>query len=157
MQLFSLLRSNPNLLELIAGIMGTAPRLASLLAKRPQVLDAVLDPGFFGPLPDHDGFEALLVGPVREAGSFEASLDRARILGQEQAFRIGVKVLTGTADAVEAGAAYTALADSTIVGLSDAVAREIEDQHGRLADGAAVVVAMGKLGGREMTAYPIWT
>ena len=151
-QLFSLLWSNPNLLELIAGIMGTAPRLAGLLSKRPQVLDAVLDPGFFGALPDRETFDALVTAPVRAAGSFEASLDRARVLGQEQAFRIGVKVLTGTADAVEAGAAYSALADSAIAGLFDAVAEEITEQHGRLPGAAAVVVAMGKLGGREMTA-----
>ena len=32
--------------------MGTAPRLARILGKRRRVLDAVLDPGFFGSLPD---------------------------------------------------------------------------------------------------------
>ena len=51
-QLFSLLKQNPGLLELIAAIMGTAPRLARILSKRRRVLDAVLDPGFFGSLPD---------------------------------------------------------------------------------------------------------
>ena len=51
-QLFSLLKQNPALLELIAAIMGTAPRLARILSKRRRVLDAVLDPGFFGSLAD---------------------------------------------------------------------------------------------------------
>src|SRR5262249_32042459 len=51
-QLFSLLRRNPNLLELIAAIMGSAPRLARILSRRRRVLDAVLDPGFFGSLPE---------------------------------------------------------------------------------------------------------
>src|SRR5438046_3119932 len=50
-QMFSLLRSNPDLLDLIATILGTAPRLAAELSHRPKVLDVVLDPGFFGPLP----------------------------------------------------------------------------------------------------------
>ena len=51
-QLFSLLKQNPGLLELLAAIMGTAPRLARILSKRRRVLDAVLDPGFFGSLAD---------------------------------------------------------------------------------------------------------
>ena len=51
MQLFSLLRANPSLLRLVADIMGTAPRLARILSRRRRVLDAVLDPGFFGSLP----------------------------------------------------------------------------------------------------------
>ena len=39
-QLFSLLAANPSLLRLVADIMGTAPRLASVLARRPRLLDA---------------------------------------------------------------------------------------------------------------------
>ena len=41
-QLFSLIKQNPGLLELIAAIMGTAPRLSRILCKRRRVLDAVL-------------------------------------------------------------------------------------------------------------------
>ena len=44
-QLFSLLKQNQGLIELIAAIMGTAPRLARILSKRRRVLDAVLAPG----------------------------------------------------------------------------------------------------------------
>ena len=50
-QLFSLLAANPSLLRLIADIMGTAPRLARIIGRRPRLLDAVLDPGFFGAVP----------------------------------------------------------------------------------------------------------
>ena len=37
-QLFSMLKANPNLLDLIATILGTAPRLAEQLSARPRVL-----------------------------------------------------------------------------------------------------------------------
>src|SRR3546814_18682918 len=40
-QLFSMLYSNPGLLDLLAGICGTAPRLASYLAQNSAVLEAV--------------------------------------------------------------------------------------------------------------------
>jgi hypothetical protein len=47
-QLFALLRSNPQLLVLLADIMGTAPRLARIVSRRARLMDAVLDPGFLG-------------------------------------------------------------------------------------------------------------
>ena len=50
-QLFSMFYSNPNLLNLVAEIMGTAPRLAEVLSRNPNRLDAVLTPGFFDGLP----------------------------------------------------------------------------------------------------------
>ncbi len=54
MQLFSLLKAKPGLLDLLATLLGTAPRLAEQLSRRPKVLDAVLDPGFFDSLPQAD-------------------------------------------------------------------------------------------------------
>lgn len=151
-QLFSMLVSNPKLMELLADIAGTAPRLAGILSKRPQILDAVLDPGFFGALPNRAEMDAIVADPIRTAPDFETALDLARISGHEQTFRIGVQVLSGTADAAEAGAAYSAVADAVIAGLLDVAAREMEQRHGAVAGGSVVVVAMGKLGGREMTA-----
>jgi len=38
-QLFSLLAANPSLLRLVADIVGTAPRLARIIARRPRLLD----------------------------------------------------------------------------------------------------------------------
>ena len=151
-QLFSLLWSNPNLLQLLAGIMGGAPRLAGILGQKPQVLDAVLDPGFFGPLPDGDEYRRIVADRITAADNLETGLDLARLHGNEQAFRIGVQVLTGTASASEVGRAYSELAENEIAGLLDVVRSEIERRHGQIAGGQAVVVAMGKLGGREMTA-----
>ena len=43
-QLFSLLRANPNLLRLLADLMGTAPRLARYLSGHVDLFDAMLDP-----------------------------------------------------------------------------------------------------------------
>jgi len=151
-QLFSLLKANPRLLDLLAAIMGTAPRLAELLAKRPRVLDAVLDADFFSPLPDQAAYRALIGEALHEARSYEEQLDGARIFGQDHAFRIGVRVLTGTVMAREAGHAYAAIAGAEIECLLDAVRAEIEAAHGKVAGGQVAVVAFGKLGGREMAA-----
>ncbi|MDH4981324.1 bifunctional [glutamine synthetase] adenylyltransferase/[glutamine synthetase]-adenylyl-L-tyrosine phosphorylase [Hyphomicrobium sp. D-2] len=152
-QLFSLLRANPALLRLLADIMGTAPRLAGILSRRPRLLDAVLDPGTLGALPSSDDLDRLIAA---ELGSGEHDmqhvLDRARVIGNEQQFLIGVRVLSGAIKANQAGGAYALLAERMIAALKRAVDRELVRVHGRVEGGGAAVLAMGKLGGREMTA-----
>lgn len=151
-QLFSLLKANPALMRLLADIMGTAPRLARILARRRRLLDAVIDPRTFAALPSADELAAAIAADLAQAADPQDVLDRARVIGSEQAFLIGVKVLSGSITASEAGAAYANLAESLIAALAADVEAELERAHGRVPGGGAVVVAMGKLGGREMTA-----
>ena len=47
-QLFALLKANPELMRLLANIVGSAPRLADILSRRSRVFDAVLDPRIIG-------------------------------------------------------------------------------------------------------------
>ena len=58
-------------------------------------------------------------------------LDRARVFGSEQQFLIGVRVLSGTIKANQAGGAYALLAERLIDPLKRAVERELERAHGR--------------------------
>jgi glutamate-ammonia-ligase adenylyltransferase len=151
-QLFSLLKQNPGLLDLVAQIMGTAPRLARVLSRSRRVLDAVLDPGFFGTLNSAEGVQRLLAAELDPATEYQAFLDAARVVGGEQAFLIGVRVLTGTIGAESAGGAYALLADHMIDAIARRVMMEMRSAHGLVGGGEVAVVAMGKLGGREMTA-----
>jgi glutamate-ammonia-ligase adenylyltransferase len=116
------------------------------------VLDAVLDPGFFGSLADRAHFDATIAAELAGARDFQAALDAARLLANEQQFLIGVRVLTGTISAAQAGGAYALLAESMIAAMQARVEHEIVRAHGRVPGGAAAVIAVGKLGGREMTA-----
>jgi glutamate-ammonia-ligase adenylyltransferase len=152
LQLFSLLAANPSLLRLIADIMGTAPRLARIIGRRPLLLDAVLDPGFFGTVPTPARRKELASAALAEARDYQEALDRARIAGREQAFLIGVRVISGTISARQAGAAYADLAETLIEALAERVEEELVQSHGRMPQGEAAILAMGKLGGREMTA-----
>jgi glutamate-ammonia-ligase adenylyltransferase len=152
LQLFSLLAAKPSLLRLVADIMGTAPRLANIIGRRPRLLDAVLDPGFFGAVPTPAKLKELVGTALGLATDYQDALDRARIVGREQGFLIGVRVLSGTISARQAGAAYAALAETLIEALAERVADELVSQHGSMPGGEVAVVAMGKLGGGEMTA-----
>lgn len=151
-QLFSLLVSNPQLLTLLTRIMGAAPKLAETIGRRPRVLDALMEPAFFDVVPDQADLDRRLAESFDEARDYEDLLDRARIFGQEQSFLIGVRILTGTLSAAQAGQAYAALAEVVVRRLLVAVEEELARAHGRVAGGVAAVVALGKLGGREMTA-----
>ena len=79
-------------------------------------------------------------------------MDHARVVGSEQAFLIGVRVLSGHHQANQAGGAYALLAERLIACSESAVEVEMTRQHGEVASGSRAVLAMGKLGGHEMTA-----
>jgi [glutamine synthetase] adenylyltransferase / [glutamine synthetase]-adenylyl-L-tyrosine phosphorylase len=149
-QLFAMLKTNPSLLDLIAQILGTAPRLAQGLSRQPRILEAVIDPAFFGPLPSQEALTQSAYALVPQGLPLDEAMDRMRVFGREQKFRVGVRVLSETVSAEEAGEGFTQIADTVIGSLLAAVQEDIERQHGTI--GLGRVAAMGKLGGREMTA-----
>lgn len=151
-QLFSLLYANPGLLNLIAGICGTAPRLATYLSQNAGVLDAVLSSDFFTRLPGGEELEEDLAAALEPARDYQDVLDFARIWAREQRFRLGVRVLSASANAREAGPAYSAVASVLIRQLYPHVVDEVAIRHGIVPDGEMAVVAMGKLGSGEMSA-----
>jgi len=137
---------------LVALVLGTAPRLADTLAQRPQVIDALIDPAFFGALPDAETLAAGLQRTLGQSGFYEDFLDRVRLFGQEQMFLIGTRILSGTVSAQQAGEAFAGLADVIIRVLHRQIADQFATTHGRIRQQESAVLAMGKLGGREMTA-----
>ncbi len=151
-QLFSLLTAQPDLMRLLADIMGTAPRLAGLLSYRPRTLEAVLDADFFTHLPNLDDYRAGLAAVIGREESYEDRLDAVHGFGLEHKFRIGVRLLAGTISAGEAGQAYADLAAATISALLKEVTALFACRHGRIKDSCVAVVAMGKLGSGEMAA-----
>ena len=151
-RLFSLLRQNPDLIALIALVLGTAPRLADSLAQFPEVMDAVIDPSFFGALPEEGELAASLDRSLRQAASYEDFLDRIRIFAQEQMFLVGTRILSGTLSAEQAGESFARLADALVRSLHHAIGEHFAGLHGRIAGQETAILALGKLGGREMTA-----
>jgi len=163
-QLFALLRAHPGLLRLVADIMGSAPRLARILSRRRRLFDAVVDPRALGVLPqiaDHrrrlaevaGGAGTITVaGGSSSAQDFEPFLDALRVVGSEQSFLIGVRVLAGSVSASAAARAYSDLADVLVDALHRRIEADLEQAHGTFPGGGAVILAMGRLGSREMTA-----
>jgi [glutamine synthetase] adenylyltransferase / [glutamine synthetase]-adenylyl-L-tyrosine phosphorylase len=151
-RLLSLLRQNPSLIALIAIVIGAAPRLADTLARTPQVMDALVEPHFFGVLPDECELSLRLQQALAQARYDEDLLERIRIFGLEHMFLIGVRIVTGTVTAAQAGESFARLADVVVRAVHRAVAENFAAAHGHLRGEASAVLALGKLGGNEMTA-----
>jgi len=151
-RLLSLLRQNPELIGLIALVLGAAPRLADTLARHPQVIDALVDPSFFGALPSETELGVRLEAALAQATYDEDLLERIRMFGLEYMFLIGVRILSGTVTAQQAGEAFARIADAVIRAVHHAVSDNFSRTYGRLKGQETAVVAMGKLGGYEMTA-----
>jgi len=150
-QVLALLDARPALLDLLARVLTLAPRLAESLARRPALLDALIDPNFAAPLRDDQPGRRTRELKVleAEADSFEAKLNAARRFHREEAFRIGVQVLERLASAEEAGAAHSDLAEACVGAMSIAALAETERHYGPQ-PGAFAVLALGKFGGREL-------
>lgn len=156
-QLFSLFEANPQLIDLIVDICGTAPGLAAHLARHPEVLDAVLGGSFFSEWPGATGLqhqlESMLVQVLGAPdGSYERALDAARRWAHEWQFRTGVHHLRALIGAEEAGTQYADIADAAVAALFPVVADEFAWRHGPPPGRGAVVLGMGSLGARQLNA-----
>ncbi|HEY8579260.1 MAG TPA: bifunctional [glutamine synthetase] adenylyltransferase/[glutamine synthetase]-adenylyl-L-tyrosine phosphorylase, partial [Beijerinckiaceae bacterium] len=151
-ELFAILKSNAGVRELFGDVLGGAPRLAHVVAQRPHVLDAAIDPALLRAQPTEEVYDARLQAALERAPSTELFLDDIRDIAKEEMFLIGVRVLSGAIDAAAAGPAYSALAGAIVRAALAHVRAAFEADHGRVPKGRCVVVGMGKLGSREMTA-----
>ena len=151
-QIFSLFQSNPDLLNLIADITGTAPRLSGRLSRRPAILDTLLDQDFNVPLPDYQDLRNSLERALNGQAVFEAKLDATRIWAREKTFRVGAQILSGQLSGRDAGQDFTKIAESCVEVMYQAVLDDLSIGYELPENAGLAVLAMGKLGGREMTA-----
>ena len=149
-QLFSLFRANPRLLRLVADLMGIAPRLAGHLSRRVSLLDAMLAPDFFEPLPAVEALVGELDRPLVGSDDLQDVLDVVRRWAHGREFQVGLHILLGLIEGDVASATLTGIAGTVIGALLPRVEAWLATQHGRIAGGAFVVVGLGKLGSREL-------
>jgi len=152
LQFFSILKSNPNLVRLLTHILGSAPRLAEIITRKPHVFDGLIDPSFGAGIPPAEELHSRLQTALNRVDQYEAKLDQARLFAAEQKFLIGIRLLNRTITARQAGHAYTDLAETLLGEILLAVQAEFESKHGNIKGGQFAVVGMGRLGSRDLTA-----
>jgi [glutamine synthetase] adenylyltransferase / [glutamine synthetase]-adenylyl-L-tyrosine phosphorylase len=151
-RLISLLSQNRALVALVALILGAAPRLGDMLARQPQIMDGLIDPRFFGAMPDQRELSARLATTLEDADSYEDFLDRLRLFGQESLFLIGTRILSGTVSAQQASVAFADVAEGIVHTVHGLVTDQFASHYGRISGQQTAILAMGRLGSREMTA-----
>jgi glutamate-ammonia-ligase adenylyltransferase len=145
-QPLSLFQHNPGLLDRVAAVLGAAPSLAQHLASVPSALESFL-------LPDEAEFSRQqLRARLHDARNLEDAITVIGRVVREEDFRISVATMENRLDADASGLARAALADAALSELFPRVIAEQIERHGRVPGGGMVVVALGKLGGREMMA-----
>jgi glutamate-ammonia-ligase adenylyltransferase len=150
-QLFSMLYNNPKLLELVAEIMGSAPLLADRLDRRPHLLEAVLSGDFFDPIPPAEKLAEELDAALTDAQDLQDVLDMTRRWANDRRFQVGVHILRHKGDVDASGCALSDIAEVALQGLYQPVLDDLARTHGHLPGDGMAVVALGKLGSREMT------
>lgn len=151
-QLFSMFEANPQLRSLIVDICATAPALAQYLSRNAGVLDAVIGGSFFADWPGRDALVADLTAALQGNGDYEAQLLTARRWAKEWHFRIGVHFLRGLISSSEAGNQYAELAEAVVAALWPIVVAQFAQKHGAPPGRGGVIVAMGSLGAKQLTA-----
>ena len=152
-QVMSLMLAEPALTRDVISTMAFAPKLAADLARRPALMEAMLEPSFRAPVQrDKPGARLKrLEVQLDRAEDFEGKLNAARRFHRDEAFRIGYQLLQGALSASDAGLAYADLADACVIALADVCEKDITSRfQGGI--GRWAICALGKFGGRELTA-----
>src|ERR1700676_4691097 len=115
-------------------------------------MDGLIDPRFFGAMPDQKELSARLAATLKDADSYEDFLDRLRLFGQESLFLIGTRILSDTVAPQQASVAFADVAEGIVHTVHGLVTDQFAAQYGRIKGQETAILAMGRLGGREMTA-----
>jgi len=147
--LFRLFEQRPGLLEQVLRVLTLAPPLADALARRADLLDAMID---------HSALA--LPGPVedlaarmtrREDRDYESRLGRIRQVVGEERFMLGVQLIEARHDPLAIAEGLCRVAEAALgVGAAAATA-EFVATHGVIAGSELLILGLGRLGGGALT------
>ncbi|MEE9348290.1 MAG: bifunctional [glutamine synthetase] adenylyltransferase/[glutamine synthetase]-adenylyl-L-tyrosine phosphorylase [Robiginitomaculum sp.] len=142
--LLALFERQPAVLAMAIDIMAQAPRLAGELARQPATMDALIEPDFYRP-----EAESFIAPPAPSGEDLEMAMNRVRRHIRESHFKVSANILAGKLSASEAGLILSNLADYAAEDLLRAARRDVERRK-PYPGGEIAVIALGKMGGREM-------
>ncbi len=148
--LFRLLQARPGLLDQLVHILSLAPPLATELARRADLLDALIDtsaldlPGDVAELAERMG--------RREAGDcYETVLDQIRRVVGELRFALGVQLIEAAHDPLDIARALARTAEAALKVAADATTEEFARAHGHMPGAELMVLGLGRFGGGALT------
>jgi [glutamine synthetase] adenylyltransferase / [glutamine synthetase]-adenylyl-L-tyrosine phosphorylase len=152
LNLFRLLEAQPALLRLLMMVLIHAPTLADALAGRADLLDRLIDASAFDPPgPVEALVDEMRLDEVRLGGDLEWQLDHVRRVVGDHRFALGVQVVEGAGDPLQVAAGYARVAEAAVHVVADATIAGFVAAHGSVPGSELVILALGRMGGAELT------
>ena len=148
--LYRLLQAQAPLADTLSLILAHAPVLGEQLARRPVLLDGLIDASSFEAPPEPGEF-AVRLGEGSRGETYDQQLDRVRRLVNERRFALGVQLILKHRDPLDIMMGYANVAEGAIIALAEATERAFAQLHGRIGGGELLVLGLGRLGGRALT------
>lgn len=151
LQVFALFRANVQVMESVAQILVSAPLFSERLIARPALFEALLESGATEVAPTRAMLSAELELQLGSSGDYEDTINRLRRWVDAARFRAGIHMLFDRIDPLDAATVLSDISEQTLEALFAAVREEFARRFGRVAGGESAILAMGRLGGREMS------
>lgn len=143
---FRLLGARPDLIERLVAALTLAPVLSDELARKPELLDTLIDKDALDLPGEVPAIMARMQGAaIRE--DYEALLDAIRIVTGEIRFALGIQLIEGLADPLDIARALSRTAEAALRLAADATVEEFAAKHGHIAGSELLILGLGRLGG----------
>jgi [glutamine synthetase] adenylyltransferase / [glutamine synthetase]-adenylyl-L-tyrosine phosphorylase len=150
LNMFRLLEARPQMLDILMNILCLAPTLASEVAQRTQLLDGLIDATAL----DLPGSIVALTAQLAHDdphADLELALDRVRHEVGEKRFALGVQLIEAIHDPLDVAQGYARIAEAAVRVVAQNVERDFSRQYGRVEKSDFIVLALGRMGGAELT------
>lgn len=148
--MYRLLQARPALIGMLAEILGHAPALAEQLARRPELLDGLIDASSLDLPPAVSELRASFERGW-DAADYESCLDGIRRRVNEWRFALGVQLIAGGADPLAVAAGYARVAEAALGALAGAAVGQFAAIHGSVPGCELAIIGLGRLGGGALT------
>ncbi len=147
--LFRLFEQRPGLLNRVLRILTLARPLADALARRAELLDALIDPNALD-----------LPGPIEklaqrmqasEESDYESRLDRLRQVVGEERFALGAQMVECRHDPLQIAEGLCRVAEAAVRTGAAAAIADFRAKHGQIPGSELVILGLGRLGGGALT------
>jgi [glutamine synthetase] adenylyltransferase / [glutamine synthetase]-adenylyl-L-tyrosine phosphorylase len=137
--------------RLLVSLFGSSDYLSRQLLRHPELIDQLVLRGAADLIRGRDDLRGDLAGRLRgfDELDVEGRLTEMRRFRNEEVLRIGLHDVAGALNVEQVSRQLSDLADVCVEACFALATREVEKRYGRR-DAAMVVVALGKLGGREL-------
>ncbi|MGB3167362.1 MAG: glutamine-synthetase adenylyltransferase, partial [Alteraurantiacibacter sp.] len=147
--LFRLFEERPGLLERVLRVLTLAKPLADELARKPELLDALIDPAAL----DLPGAVPALIARMAQSedAEYETQLDRLRHVVGDERFALGVQLIECRQDPLDIAEGLCRVAEAAVATGAGIATREFRRKHGTTGEEELVVLGLGRLGGGALT------